>query len=58
MSRLRRFFEVLWGILRELSDESAYQRHLSRAGVPHSAEEWRKFSERRFNAKYRRARCC
>jgi hypothetical protein len=58
MNRMREFLRVLWGILRELSDENAYQRHLKLRGAEHSAEEWRRFSECRFNAKYRRARCC
>jgi hypothetical protein len=58
MSRIRELLKVLWSVVRELSDESAYQRHLARSGAAHSAAEWRKFSECRFNAKYRRARCC
>jgi hypothetical protein len=49
---------IVWGILSEISDESAYRRHLAAHGRAHSAGEWRRFSEERFNQKYRRARCC
>ena len=45
-------------LLRELSDERAYQRHLSAHERVHSAEEWRKFSDHRLKAKYSRAKCC
>jgi hypothetical protein len=46
------------GLAKELSDEAAYQRHLARAALPHSAEEWRKFSDARFRRKYRQGKCC
>ena len=55
---MRAFFDIVMGILRELSDESAYKRHLAFHGREHSAEEWRRFSEQRLRAKYQRARCC
>ncbi len=55
---MRRFVRLVWAVLKELSDERAYERHLAREGRTHSPEEWRKFSERRFHHKYRRARCC
>jgi hypothetical protein len=55
---VRRLFEIVWGLLRELSDESAYERHLAAHGTKHSAEEWRRFSEARLRAKYMRAKCC
>jgi hypothetical protein len=58
MKLLRRFGAVVIGILRELSDESAYQRHLVAHGRQHSADEWRKFSEFRLGAKYTRPKCC
>ena len=44
--------------LREISDESAYARHLAHHGVSHSAAEWRRFSEHRMRSKYARAKCC
>jgi hypothetical protein len=55
---MRRFFTLLLALLRELSDENAYQRHLAAHGVQPSAGEWRKFSEERLRAKYARAKCC
>jgi hypothetical protein len=58
MSALRRFGAVVMGLLRELSDENAYRRHLAARGKGHSGEEWRKFCEERLRAKYQRPKCC
>ena len=58
MNYLRAFGALLLGLLRELSDESAYQRHLAAHGYHHSGEEWRRFCEKRFGAKYQRPKCC
>ncbi len=58
MSALRRFGAVVMGVLRELSDESAYRRHLQAHGKDHSGEEWRRFCEERLRAKYQRPKCC
>jgi len=58
MKALRRLGEFLLALLRELSDENAYRRHLAAHGCAHSAEEWRHFSEHRLRAKYARAKCC
>jgi len=58
MRRLKSLGVLFMALLRELSDESAYHRHLARHGLPHSASEWRNFCEKRLAAKYRRARCC
>ena len=58
MTRLRRLAEILIGILRELSDENAYKRHLHAHGLSHSPSEWRRFSERRLTAKFTRPKCC
>jgi len=55
---MRAILRTVWAILREISDESAYQRHLRYQGRPHSADEWRKFSDQRFARKYARAKCC
>jgi uncharacterized short protein YbdD (DUF466 family) len=55
---MRALWRILVGIARELSDESAYARHLRVHGVEHSPAEWRKFFEYRANAKYKRAKCC
>lgn len=58
MSRLRRLGALVLALLRELSDENAYQRHLAAHGRAHSPQEWRHFSEHRLEAKYARAKCC
>ena len=55
---MKRFFQLALAILRELSDENAYARHLAVHGRTHSGEEWRRFSEERLRAKYARAKCC
>ena len=55
---MRRLGRLIWALLKELADESAYQRHLRSHGRAHSAEEWRRFSERRLGAHYSRPRCC
>jgi hypothetical protein len=46
------------GLIRELSDENPYRRHLRAHGVQHSGEEWRRFSDARLRAKYVRPKCC
>jgi hypothetical protein len=58
VKRLKAFAKIVMGILKELSDESAYARHLERRGRRHSGEEWRRFSEDRLRAKYTRPKCC
>lgn len=58
MTRVRAFGRLLLGLLRELSDESAYARHLAAHGREHSGEEWRRFSEERLRAKFTRPKCC
>jgi hypothetical protein len=58
MNRLRRCAAMVLELLRELSDENAYKRHLAAHGRAHSPEEWRHFSEHRLRAKYSRAKCC
>ena len=58
MRHLVSLAKLLFGLLRELSDESAYQRYLAAEGRTHSGEEWRRFSEYRLRAKYCRAKCC
>ena len=55
---MKHLWRIVLGILRELSDENAYQRHLSAHGRTHSKEEWHRFSEWRLKAKYERAKCC
>ena len=58
MTRLRTFGSLMLALLRELSDENAYQRYLVAERREHSAEEWRKFSETRLREKYFRPKCC
>ena len=58
MKVLRKFSKIVVGLLRELSDENAYQRHLRAHGRVHSQGEWRRFSEERLRAKYMRPKCC
>ncbi len=53
--KLLRFLKEL---ARELSDETAYARHLELAGQPHSAAEWRNFIDARHRRKYSNAKCC
>ena len=55
---MKRLMRLVMAVLRELADESAYQRHLAARGRAHSGEEWRRFSEERLRAKYSRAKCC
>lgn len=57
-NRIGKFFRLLLGLLRELSDESAYRRHLAAHGRVHSRGEWRKFSDQRLMARYIRPKCC
>ena len=55
---MKQAWALFLGLLRELSDQNAYARHLEAHGVAHSGDEWRKFSEERLRAKYMRAKCC
>lgn len=58
MKLIRECWRILTGLLGELSDESAYRRHLAAHGAAHSKEEWRRFCDHRLKAKYARAKCC
>jgi hypothetical protein len=58
MRILRNFLSGLAELLREISDQNAYQRHLASHGVTHSAAEWRRFSDERFRMKYQQVKCC
>ena len=58
MGPLLRLLRIVMGILREIGDENAYQRHLTVHGRTHSGDEWRRFSEELLSRKYRRAKCC
>ena len=58
VSYLARALRLAGGLMRELADQNAYERHLRSRGVEHSAEEWRRFADARFGAKYTRPKCC
>jgi hypothetical protein len=57
-----RFLRMIWAtmaeLLREISDQNAYARHLAAHGVVHSGSEWRRFSDERFRLKYQQVKCC
>lgn len=55
---MKRLWQIIAGILSELSDEAAYQRYLAHHQANHSAAEWRKFHQQRLIEKYARAKCC
>lgn len=53
-----KLLRLVYSILREIGDESAYKRFLERHGLPPSRDNWRRFSEYRMTAKYRKPKCC
>lgn len=55
---MKRLFEILRGIVDELTDQSAYRRFLAAHALEHSAAAWRAFQDERWLAKARRGRCC
>ena len=58
MKSAKKLFALLQVLLRELSDEAAYSRHLRAAGCQHSAAEWKRFTEVRYRQKFQNAKCC
>jgi hypothetical protein len=58
MNILRRIASYLVALARELSDETAYARHLQLTGHPHSAAEWRSFIDTKNRRKYANPKCC
>lgn len=58
MRFLKRFAEIVRGIIDEIADQNAYQRHLAWHGARHSGAEWRKFCDQRWEAASRRGKCC
>ncbi len=58
MKFARGLVRIVKGILREISDQNAYERHLRSRGSVHSAEEWRHFWDARMARKFRRSKCC
>ena len=55
---MKRALKLVMALLRELADERAYQRHLDAHGRAASAEEWRRFCDRRLRARFARPKCC
>jgi hypothetical protein len=56
--RWRTLVNIIKGILAELTDQTAYQRHLEAHGTVHSAEAWRRFQDEHGQARARRPKCC
>jgi len=55
---MKTLLRTVWAILREISDENAYARHLRVHRRPHSGAEWRRFLDERLARKYARPKCC
>jgi len=58
MKPLRSFFAILLAALREIFDENAYQRFLSRTGNVDSVESYRAFVRERDASAATRPKCC
>jgi hypothetical protein len=58
MNTMRRVLSYFVALARELSDETAYARHLQFTGHKHSPEEWRTFSDQKHQRKYQNTKCC
>ena len=55
---MKRFFKLLLAALREIFDESAYQRFLAREGLAASRGSYAEFLREVEVSKARRPRCC
>jgi len=58
MKPLRNFLRTIFNILREIFDESAYERFLLRTHSSPSVTSYREFMREREEAMARRPRCC
>ena len=58
MILLQRVMAIFRGIVDEITDQSAYRRHLAWHGARHSGAEWRKFCDERWEAEVPAGRCC
>ncbi len=56
--RWRELLEIFTGLLAELTDQAAYQRHLAAHGAVHSPQAWRTFQDQQWQARARRPKCC
>jgi hypothetical protein len=57
-NRLRHVLLIILATLREIFDESAYDRFLSRTRAPRSVESYREFLRERESIVARKPRCC
>ena len=58
MTIARRLWQVVVGIVREISDQSSYERYLQAHARVHSPAEWRRFSDEKARLKFQRPKCC
>ncbi len=58
ISFIARVLSVFAATLREIFDESAYQRFLKRSGIPSSSVAYAMFQRENNQAQARRPRCC
>jgi len=58
MNSVRQALTILLTALREIFDEAAYTRFLSRTGLPPSASTYAMFCQERDSLQARRHRCC
>jgi len=58
MSRLKRAAQIIVAMLREIFDESAYERFLKRAKLQPSMESYSAFSREREAARNHCPKCC
>lgn len=55
---MRNFLKIVLATLREIFDESAYQRFLARAGSMASRESYAEFLAENETARLKKPRCC
>jgi hypothetical protein len=58
MSLLLKAARILWAALREIFDESAYERFLRRTQMASSREAYAAFCRERESSQARRTKCC
>jgi hypothetical protein len=58
LPRLASAIQALLAALREIFDESAYDRFLLRARLPRSTESYRAFMQEEADAMAKRSKCC
>lgn len=58
MKHILRLAILLRGLFRELSDQSAYQRHLTFRQRSHCRREWQQFQDQRLRSKFIQPKCC